>query len=202
MTSKHFHISGPLWGESTCQWEIPSQRANDVELICFSIVSLNKLLNKHSSCEWFEMPWKFCNITAMQCLSSGITLSCPNFRAFIFWKIFNIFYVVKYLFWGCKDYSVYAPSQWEMALQCNAISHWLGAYTEWSLGWWLRFPFWDLCFWIFTLHLRIIMHIVLQFSYVKFHLHHLSGLFLFSVLSVPCFFKITQPLCCPDNTAI
>ena len=29
--------------------------------------------------------------------------------------------------------SMYAPSQWEMALQCNAISHWLGAYTEWSL---------------------------------------------------------------------
>ena len=25
-----------------------------------------------------------------------------------------------------------APSQWEMALHCNAIYHWLGAYTEWS----------------------------------------------------------------------
>ena len=33
-------------------------------------------------------------------------------------------------FW---DHSVYAPSQWEMVLQCNAISHWLGAYTEWRL---------------------------------------------------------------------
>ena len=32
-----------------------------------------------------------------------------------------------------RDHFVYAPSQWEMALQCNAISHWLGAYTEWSL---------------------------------------------------------------------
>ena len=32
-----------------------------------------------------------------------------------------------------RDHSVYAPSQWEMALQCNAISHWLDAYTEWSL---------------------------------------------------------------------
>ena len=32
-----------------------------------------------------------------------------------------------------QDHSVYAPSQWEMALHCNAISHWLGAYTEWSL---------------------------------------------------------------------
>ena len=29
---------------------------------------------------------------------------------------------------------MYAPSQWEIALQCNAISHWQGTYTEWSLG--------------------------------------------------------------------
>ena len=33
-----------------------------------------------------------------------------------------------------RDHSVYGPSQWEMALQCNAISHWLGAYTECSLS--------------------------------------------------------------------
>ena len=30
-------------------------------------------------------------------------------------------------------YFMYAPSQWEMALRCNAISHWLGTYTKWSL---------------------------------------------------------------------
>ena len=29
--------------------------------------------------------------------------------------------------------SRYAPSQWEMSLQCNNISHWLGAYLDWSL---------------------------------------------------------------------
>ena len=28
---------------------------------------------------------------------------------------------------------VFAPSQWETTLQCNVVSHWLGAYTEWSL---------------------------------------------------------------------
>ena len=33
----------------------------------------------------------------------------------------------------CRDHSVYPPSQWEMALHCNTVSHWLGAYTEWSL---------------------------------------------------------------------
>ena len=32
-----------------------------------------------------------------------------------------------------RDHFVYVPSQWEMTLQCNIISHWLGAYTKWSL---------------------------------------------------------------------
>ena len=28
---------------------------------------------------------------------------------------------------------VNVPSQWEMTLHCNVVSHWLGAYTTWSL---------------------------------------------------------------------
>ena len=32
-----------------------------------------------------------------------------------------------------RDHFVYAPSQWETTLQCNIISHWLSAYTKWSL---------------------------------------------------------------------
>ena len=33
----------------------------------------------------------------------------------------------------CRDHFVYAHSQWEMMLQCNIISHWLGTCTKWSL---------------------------------------------------------------------
>ena len=41
---------------------------------------------------------------------------------------------------------MYVPSQWEMALLCDVVSHWLGTYTEWSqypsswasYGYWLR----------------------------------------------------------------
>ena len=34
-----------------------------------------------------------------------------------------------------RDHFVYAPSQWKKkALQCNTISHWLGAYTKWSMN--------------------------------------------------------------------
>ena len=32
-----------------------------------------------------------------------------------------------------RDQSSYAPSQWESSLHCNNISHWLGAYLDWSL---------------------------------------------------------------------
>ena len=32
-----------------------------------------------------------------------------------------------------RDHSVYGTNQCEMVLRCNAISHWLGQYGEWSL---------------------------------------------------------------------
>ena len=32
------------------------------------------------------------------------------------------------------DHFVYMPSQWEMMLHCNVVSHWLGACTKWSLS--------------------------------------------------------------------
>ena len=36
-----------------------------------------------------------------------------------------------YQYWSIRDHSVYAPSQSEMALHCNTVSHWLG--TEWTM---------------------------------------------------------------------
>ena len=33
----------------------------------------------------------------------------------------------------CRDHFVHAPKQWETTLQCNVVSHWLGACTKWSL---------------------------------------------------------------------
>ena len=42
-------------------------------------------------------------------------------------------YVRVFFYWVPRDYSLYAPGQWE-TLHCNAVSHWLGAYTKWSLG--------------------------------------------------------------------
>ena len=39
-----------------------------------------------------------------------------------------------------RDHFLYAPSQSETTLRCNAVSHWLSAYTTWSLNTkWLHF---------------------------------------------------------------
>ena len=38
----------------------------------------------------------------------------------------------------CRAHSVHAPCQWETTLHCNVVSHWLGAYTKWSLYIWLH----------------------------------------------------------------
>ena len=54
------------------------------------------------------------------CCSTVVVLVTP---LKLLWLTYDISY---------RDHSVYAPNQWEMALQCNAVSHWLGAYTEWS----------------------------------------------------------------------
>ena len=42
--------------------------------------------------------------------------------------------VVHMYIWICRDHFVYVPSQWETTLQCNIVSHWLGAYTKRSLN--------------------------------------------------------------------
>ena len=33
----------------------------------------------------------------------------------------------------CREHFFNAPSQWEMTLHCNVVSHWQGAYTKLSL---------------------------------------------------------------------
>ena len=50
-----------------------------------------------------------------------------------------------------RDCFLYAPSQWETTLHCKVISHWLGAYTKWSLRqvYKLHLPHW------LRLHMKI-----------------------------------------------
>ena len=42
--------------------------------------------------------------------------------------------ILKYILWPNQSvHFVYGPSQWVTTLHCNVVSHWLGAYTKWSL---------------------------------------------------------------------
>ena len=60
-------------------------------------VTLNILLNKQSSYRWFE------------------TLRCPR-------DVAAVVRQQNLLTWWYRDHSVYVPSKWETALQCNVIS--------------------------------------------------------------------------------
>ena len=58
--------TGPLWGESTSHWWIPSQ--SPVTQVCdFSFdLRLNKQLDKHSRRQWFETPHAHYDVTLMR----------------------------------------------------------------------------------------------------------------------------------------
>ena len=45
-------------------------------------------------------------------------------------KVTCIFYGIYCMY---RDHFVYTPSQWETTLHCNVVSHWLRAFTKWSL---------------------------------------------------------------------
>ena len=51
-----------------------SQWTSDVKLWCFLYVSINKLLNKKSTCGWFEKAWSSCEGTVML-LQKSINMS-------------------------------------------------------------------------------------------------------------------------------
>ena len=49
----------------------------------------------------------------------------------LFWLSMHLIdEITKGYFW---NYFVNASSQWETTLHCNVVSHWLGAFTKWSL---------------------------------------------------------------------
>ena len=67
-----FHVTGPLWGESTGHRWIPLTKASGVELWCFLWSVPEQTVSKQSRWYWFETPscllWHHCNVsyTALQ----------------------------------------------------------------------------------------------------------------------------------------
>ena len=71
--------------------------------------------------------------------------------------------IIPYYTMVCRDHFAYVPSQWETVLQCNAVFHWLSAYTKWSLS---------MTSLIITNHMKINWHQVTRF---KFHWFEITG---------------------------
>ena len=59
----HFHITGPLWGESPVTGGFSSNGKWSRTLI--SPLLSDKLLNKQWNGWWFEKPWYLCGVTVM-----------------------------------------------------------------------------------------------------------------------------------------
>ena len=79
-------------------------------------------------------PWHT-NINKLWILIIWSIQSCTSDEYFmgLIIDVWGINFVQSLVSVYLRHHFVYVPSQWEMALQCNAISHWLGKYTEWSL---------------------------------------------------------------------
>ena len=91
--------------------------------------------------------WRpFC--LGLNVLSTDVSLIWPSFRPTIFliwlsfcptifsWQLFMsavTFWPMHQPIWKSRADSRFAPSQWEMALLCNDVSHWLGASLESAL---------------------------------------------------------------------
>ena len=88
------------------------------------------LLHSNDISHWLAayLDWSLWTSSMMQYQDK--LLSCLEISSFV--CDVSVFIDMQLL--SCRDHFVYAPSHWEMALQCNAISHWLGAYTEWSVN--------------------------------------------------------------------
>ena len=63
---------------------VPSQRDSNVEFRCLSNVSLNKLLNKRSSCQWSGTPWRSYDLIVV-CLYSCSSVKWWRRRVLISW---------------------------------------------------------------------------------------------------------------------
>ena len=102
------------------QWKLNQNTTIFIEENQFENVAwkMSAILSQAQCCSrYLDNCRSFC--LQLQCAKSGFNVL---FRNFWIWSQ------------GSRDHSVYVLSQWEMALHCNTISHWLGAYTELAVG--------------------------------------------------------------------
>ena len=103
-------------------------------------------LRHNATCRLVVLTWTilershWCKVNATLLVVGWWLMAFTDTRVAIAWTArFHPFRSPSYDLQGVLPYNVYrdtsvhAPSQWETTLYCNVVSHWLGAYTKWSL---------------------------------------------------------------------
>ena len=126
MTSSNgniFRVTDHLCGEFTGSRWIPRTKASDAELWCFvwSGPEKNSWVN---NCEAGDLRRYLAHCDVIVMYQDSVQIKNPRFIHMWMNQSHSTEVIVSNV-----DYSVYAPSQWGTALQCNTISHWLGLYT-------------------------------------------------------------------------
>ena len=111
-------------GNSLVPGEFPAQRPVTRSFDVFFDLRLNKRFSKQSRGWWFET------------LSRSLWRHCDGpqkYRLVGCWMTTWVIYHKLHCMYRPTAGSRFAPSQWETALLCNDVSHWLGASLDSAL---------------------------------------------------------------------
>ena len=157
-----FRITGPLCGEFTGDRWIPITKGQLCGLWCFFDVGRHEVLNKEWNDRRFETTWHSCDVILMTLIDVfqvwTVQFTCdwmddvwmwrqvhsgfhqpPNVlkNRIVFFYSPGTLIPIQWNVSGIKDIfstvSRFAASQWETALLCNDVSHWLAANLESAL---------------------------------------------------------------------
>ena len=125
---------GGWWARAWCELEIGSRISASVNVVVFCVILhycvlmwldwckhrfLKKAVSFILTYCGLVTPYGIMDFDQLWSRSWFVACSVPS-------------HYLNYCQWY-RDHFVNAPSQWEMTLHCNVISHWLDAFTKWSL---------------------------------------------------------------------
>ena len=94
---------GHIWSQWACNFIQVKAESNDI---------WDLSMTQYIDVSWFRIIMKYTEYAANYAwCSTFVTFCCVQVH---------------------RDQSRYAPNRWETSIQCNNVSHWLGAYLDWS----------------------------------------------------------------------
>ena len=133
MAWKDYILLAPCEGNPPDIGGFPSWRPV-MQFWFFLCCRLNMLLNKQSSCWWFEMPWCSCDVSVMRFIMSISAFGTQPHESVkqmtqFFWGVFFVAIQIDPLF---DTYSLIQYHQW-IILQ-NCMEDWAGSMHEFLVG--------------------------------------------------------------------